>query len=457
MEADHMNVTKSLKSWSLLLLIIFFTSCSNDVKDFTSEEAALEVIDLLRAGDYQTVHEQWFGEELQASLALDELVMEWEQHLAEGGEFVDVHSLNVEKRGNNLEVIEGKVEYTNLTLDVRMIFNNQLLVGFSLPGSTTNASLPDSIVEEEIIVGEGTTYELGGTLALPKKDQENLPAVVLVQGSGPSDRDESVYGYKPFRDIAWGLAEQGIAVIRYDKRTYTYGEKAVQDTDKLTVYEETVEDAVQATELLKSDNRIDENNVYIVGHSLGGMLAPRIDVQGGDFAGIIILAGSPRPLWEIVYDQNKAVLENTPMNESDKMEQKELVEEEYKKAQQLREISEDEAEKMTVFGMNAYYLKEMDQYNVASIVSKLDKPLFILQGEDDFQVSYEKDFVAWQELLEDSENATISSYPDLNHFFVDYQGPGKGTIKEYETPKQVDKKVINDIGEWMFTQIKENK
>ncbi|MFD2658272.1 alpha/beta fold hydrolase [Gracilibacillus thailandensis] len=450
-----MNVTNGLKSWSVLLLIIFLTSCSNDVKDFTPEQAAHEVIELLRTGDYQTVHDQWFGEELQASIPMDQLEREWEKRSADGGEFVDVHSLNVEKRANNLEVIEGKVEYTNLTLDFRMIFNNQLLVGFSLPNSITNASLPDSIVEEEIIVGEGTAYELGGTLTLPK-NQDNLPAVVLVHGSGPSDRDESVYAYKPFRDIAWGLAEQGIAVIRYDKRTYTYGEKAVKDTNKITVYEETIEDAIRATELLKSDKRIDENNVYILGHSLGGMLAPRIDLQGGDYAGIIILAGSPRPLWEIVYDQNKAVLENTPMNESDKNEQKELVEEEYKKAQQLREISEDEAKKMTVFGMNGYYLKEMDQYNVASIVSKLDKPLFILQGEDDFQVSYEKDFTAWQELLEDSENATISSYPDLNHFFVDYQGPGEGTIKEYETPKQVDKKVINDIGEWMFTQLKEN-
>ncbi|WP_208588571.1 alpha/beta hydrolase [Gracilibacillus suaedae] len=451
-----MNVTKSLKSWSLLLLIIFLTSCSNDAKDFTPEQAAHEVIELLRTGAYQTVHDQWFGEELQASIPMDQLEREWEKRSADGGEFVDVHSLNVEKRGNNVEVIEGKVEYTNQTLDVRMILNHQLLVGFSLPNSMTNASLPDSIVEEEIIVGEGTAYELGGTLTLPK-NQENLPAVVLVQGSGPSDRDESVYAYKPFRDIAWGLAEQGIAVIRYDKRTYIYGEKAVHDTNKLTVYEETVEDAIRATELLKSDKRIDENNVYILGHSLGGMLAPRIDLQGGDYTGIIILAGSPRPLWEIVYDQNKAVLENTPMTESDKKEQKELVEEEYKKAQQLREISEDEAKKMTVFGMNGYYLKEMDQYNVASIVSKLDKPLFILQGEDDFQVSYEKDFTAWQVLLEDNENATISSYPDLNHFFVDYQGPGKGTIKEYEAPKQVDTEVITDIGEWMFTQLKDNK
>src|SRR5699024_1044553 len=109
---------------------------------------------------------------------------------------------------------------------------------------------------EEIIVGEGTDHELGGTLTLPKENQENLPAVILVHGSGPQDRDETIFSNKPFRDIAWGLAEQGIAVVRYDKRTLVYGEEIERDLSNLTAYEETVEDAIRASELAKNDERI---------------------------------------------------------------------------------------------------------------------------------------------------------------------------------------------------------
>src|SRR5690606_25620835 len=123
----------------------------------------------------------------------------------------------------------------------------QRLVGFHLSEGISNASLPDSLVEEGVIVGEGTPFELNGTLTLPKQNNGNLPAVVLVHGSGPSDQDETVYAYKPFRDLAWGLAQQGIAVIRYDKRTYAYGAKMAHEENNITVHEETVEDAIRAT------------------------------------------------------------------------------------------------------------------------------------------------------------------------------------------------------------------
>lgn len=448
-----MHVMVEIKKWSLLLLIILLAGCSMDDTKLTPEEAGQEVIDLLQAGDYQAVYEGWFAERLQDSLSTSELKSMWEKQAGEDEEFVEVNDLAAESRGENLDIIEANIKYTNANFDIRMIFNeNQLLIGFSLSGGGDNVSPPDSIVEKDIIVGEGTDYELGGTLTLPEEDQEKLPAVVLVHGSGPSDRDEAAFAYKPFRDIAWNLAEQGIAVIRYDKRTFTHGAKLAHETSELTVFEETVEDAILATEFLKEEERIDENNVFLIGHSLGGMLAPRIDAQGGDYTGIIILAGSPRPLWEIIYDQNKEVLDNYRLDETEKEKQEVLVEEEYEKAKQLQNMTEEEARETTVFGLNGFYLKEMDHYDPASIISEHSKPLFVLQGEDDFQVYYEKDFAIWETLLKERENATLISYPGLNHFFVDYDGPNKGTVAEYETPNQVDEQVVKDIGTWILEQ-----
>lgn len=446
-----MSKGKRRAGWSLLLLVILFTACVDDATEQSAEELALHIIDLLRAGEYQTVYEEYFTNDLRASLAQEELEKEWEQLIETGGEFVEVQSLQLKKHGENLEIIEGEVVYTDAAADIRMIFNeNRHLSGLNLSDVVADANLPASIIEEEIIIGEGTDYELGGTLTLPKGNQKNLPAVVLVQGSGPSDRDETVFAYKPFRDIAWGLAEQGIAVIRYDKRTFTHAEKMVQASLKLTVFEETIEDAILAAELVKKDERIDDSNVFLIGHSLGGMLAPRMDAQGGDYRGMIILAGSPRSLWEIVYDQNKAVLKRSKMDEEEKEKQEQLIEEEYEKAKQLQNLSDKETQEMTVFGVNGYYLKEMDQYDAAAILLKHDKPVLLLQGEDDFQVYHEKDFALWKTLLKGRENTAFVSYPNLNHFFVDYDGPNKGTVAEYETANEVDNQVIKDIGVWIL-------
>ena len=107
---------------------------------------------------------------------------------------------------------------------------------------------------------------------------------------------------------------------------------------------------------------------------------------------------------------------------------------------------------MTVFGMDGYYLKEMAKDDMAKLAEDLEKPLLILQGEDDFQVFYNKDYVRWQELLSNHKEATFISYPGLNHFFISYEGTGKGTLAEYEVPNQVDESVIQDIGEWIQEQ-----
>ena len=156
---------------------------------------------------------------------------------------------------------------------------------------------------EKIVVGEGTEYPLKGLLALPDRPDGKVPAVVLVHGSGASNMDEKIFKLTPFKDLAEGLAEHGIASIRYDKRTYVYGRK--MSRLPVTVREETIEDALMAADLLKQDSRIDPDRVFIIGHSMGAMLAPRIDAEGGDFRGLILMAGSPFRLEEIVIRQLK--------------------------------------------------------------------------------------------------------------------------------------------------------
>ena len=127
-------------------------------------------------------------------------------------------------------------------------------------------------------------------LVLPDKREKPVPAVVFVHGSGSSNMDEKVMKLTPFKDLAEGLASHGIASIRYDKRSFAHGMKLLRDKNiVLTVKEETIEDAVLAADLLRKDSRIDSDNIFIVGHSMGAMLAPRIDAEGGNFKGLIMI------------------------------------------------------------------------------------------------------------------------------------------------------------------------
>ena len=163
------------------------------------------------------------------------------------------------------------------------------------------------MITQNILVGEGTQYPLKGKITLPDDVSKPVPAVVFVHGSGSSNLDEKVYKLTPFKDLAEGLAQRGIASIRYDKRSFAHPFKLLKEKD-LTVRQETIEDAILAADLLKQHPSIDPEKVFIAGHSMGGMLAPRIDAEGGNFRGLILLAGSPRKLEDILLYQTRETL-----------------------------------------------------------------------------------------------------------------------------------------------------
>lgn len=307
---------------------------------------------------------------------------------------------------------------------------------------------------EKIIIGENTKYPLNGLLTLPENITEPAPAVVFVHGSGSSNMDEKVGQLTPFKDLAEGLANKGIASIRYDKRSFAHGLKMVRDKSTIiTVKEETIDDAILATELLKKDSRIDSHNIFIIGHSMGGMLAPRIDSEGGKYKGLIIMAGTPRKLEDVMLEQNEAVLGST----------KGLVNWIVRKQvaklsglfSGLYELSDEEAKKKKVMGgTTLYYFKEMGEHSVADYLATTKKPMLIVQGEKDFQVSVEKDFNEYKRLLNDKTNVEFRLYENLNHAFVNYLYSDILKAKqEYNTERHIGEEVVSDIADWIVKNV----
>ena len=313
-------------------------------------------------------------------------------------------------------------------------------------------------LEEEVVIGEGSDWPLDGILTLPAEaSAENpVPVVILVHGSGPGDRDQSIFENRPFFDIADYLSENGIAVLRYDKRTLTHGEELLTVYGgELTVMEETIEDVLLATELIRADERINEEQVFVLGLSLGGILAPRIYTSAeGSFAGLVIMAGTPRDLTEVMMTQNEMMLDEMEEGaERNAM----LIQIEQIGAifDSIPTMTPEVAREMDLGGMSAYYFLDMILNPFSLDLAEVEAPILALQGEQDFQILADLDFVLMEELLADCDNAQTILYPGLNHLFMPSEiATGISNIMdEYAIPAQVDEQVLRDIVQWIFEQI----
>lgn len=306
------------------------------------------------------------------------------------------------------------------------------------------------MIQEKITIGDNTKYPLKGILTLPDHITNPVPAVIFVHGSGSSNMDEKVGKLTPFKDLAEGLVKYNIASIRYDKRTYSHALKMFRDKKvTITVKEETIEDALLATDLLRLDTRIDSNNIFIIGHSMGGMLAPRIDDEGGHYKGLIIMAGSPRKLEDIMIEQTNEVLEN--LNPVMKFLLKGQLNKINKSFEGLYDLSDEEAKKKKIgSGTTAYYFKEMGEHPTSKYLANINKPMLIIQGEKDFQVKLDKDFNAYKELLKDKSNITFKLYDNLNHCFVpSIYGDITKAKQEYNIEQHISNEIIKDIAQWI--------
>jgi dienelactone hydrolase len=278
-------------------------------------------------------------------------------------------------------------------------------------------------------------YELPAILSIPEGRTKPCPAVVLVHGSGNADMDETIHVNKPFRDLARGLSCKGIAVLRYDKRTFKYAREIMDNIKTLTVKEETIDDAKAAVEWLSKREEIDSRHIYLLGHSLGGMLAPRIAAESGKIAGFISMAGSPRRLEDILIDQVRIQIPDKPTSAINNALEIKLLD-------NMSEIPVDR--KISHF--YATYWKDLNSYDAGLLARNFKGRILILHGRRDIQV-YLKDYIKWRTELAGHKRTKYHFYMKLNHLFI--EGRGKSKISEYKIRKQIPYYVMNDIADWI--------
>lgn len=449
---------KQLISLIIILILIstVFSGCteneSNDEnKNPPSNEVSLETksryyIENLTNENYETVFEE-FTSEMKSVFPIKDLQYAWESLLSTYGTFEEiVRTKQTEELG--YQIVYVTCSFSTLGfLDLRFVFDDQdRIAGFQfVPTETTeNYSSPDYVntslfTEQNFTIGSDP-WKLPATLSIPTGSGP-FPAVVLVHGSGPNDRDETIGPNKPFKDIGQGLASKGIMVLRYDKRTNVYSNKFAVLTN-YTPEEEVITDALTAISYLKNHSNVDVSNIFLLGHSLGAMLAPEIARQTSDLTGVIMLATSAKSLEDLYLDQISYLFELDGTIDEQEQEQINEIEESVQKIKKLN-ITENDP----LLNLPKSYWKYLSTYDPIETAQNLTVPLLLLQGKRDYQVTYEDDFIVWKNTFNTTSQVSFQTYESLNHLFI--SGSGTPTNTEYLSPGNVDETVINDIENWI--------
>ena len=410
-------------------------------------ERAQDVVARLVSGEVEPLLPA-FTEKMQAAVDANGLRRLIPGLVAQLGPFKSQTGARFESQGV-MRVVFVTCAFERANVEIRVAFNPAGRIGglgHGPPEPTVTYAPPAyvtaSAFRDEPIAIDAGGWPLEGTLSLPIGEGP-FPGVVLVHGSGPHDRDESYGPNKVFRDLAEGLASRGIAVLRYDKRTRTHANRVASLRD-FTVKEEVVDDAVAAVKKLQGTGGIRPDRVFVLGHSLGGMLAPRIAAADPSIAGLIVMAGLAQPLEQAIVNQTRYMAMLDGKISSEEQAGLDAV---AKLAADIRALKpSDPPIGSAAFSAPASYWLDLRGYDPPAAASRLKQPMLVLQGERDYQVTMD-DFAAWRRALGSRANVQLKSYPALNHMFI----AGTGTIApaEYARPGHVDEQVIRDIAAWL--------
>jgi fermentation-respiration switch protein FrsA (DUF1100 family) len=326
-----------------------------------------------------------------------------------------------------------------------------------------NPAKPYPYREEEVSFSSNGQIVLAGTLTLPRGTGK-FPAAVLLSGSGPHDRDESLAGHQPFLVLADALTRAGIAVLRYDKRGFG---KSTGDYAAATA-EDFASDAESAIAYLKTRPEIDGGKIGLVGHSEGGILAPMVAMKSRDVAFIVLLAGPALKGEDTLLLQSRLLATAGGMSDEHveaslafNRQAYALVREEKDPAAFEKKINElvegsglsgampPAALEQQIRMMNSPWFRSFLDYDPVPALEKTTCPVLALDGERDLQVPPKENLPLIEKALKAAGNKdfTVKEMPGLNHLF---QHSPTGSPTEYgEIEETMSPEVLSMVSEWI--------
>ncbi|BES63632.1 DUF3887 domain-containing protein [Gottschalkiaceae bacterium SANA] len=440
----------------VMLVMISSVGCKNQVEKPELEEPkvasleemeaiALAYVGHLIAAEYDNAYSDYAHDEVMQKAVNAEVY----QQIMEGlytqvGDPIEILT-TVEWEAQGYQIVQVAVEFTKKPFGMNVVFNEFGEISglnyseLAKVPDTEGKELTESYTVESISVGP---FDLEGQIMFPIEVAGNkpVPLVILVHGSGATDKDETIGPNKPFMDLAEGLAAQGIASLRFDKRTLSHPESFAGEYE-FTVWEETIEDALAAIEIAKADSQINENQIFVLGHSLGGYLLPKMMKHTNEVAGWIFMAASNQPLQGMIVDQYTYLAEldgETSQAEADQIAQVAAI------AKQAD--SPEGLDKQTpILGAYPGYWIDLNAYHPLQEVKLYTTPKLFLQGERDYQVPPAQ-FDLWKNSIGEA-HAEFVLFDQLNHLMM--PGEGDPNPGEYQLPNHVDERVVYTIAEFV--------
>ncbi|MEV0617877.1 alpha/beta hydrolase [Nonomuraea sp. NPDC050404] len=407
---------------------------------------AVSVVELAREGRFGEI-EKLFGAQLRAVVSAQMLQVAWVAEVGKRGSASGVGQPVSEAAGAGLVRVSVPVvcEQGELTLivlvdDIGELQGLQLAPANTAPWSPPPYAEVERFSEQEVTV-DADSFAVSGTLSLPR-DREPLAGVVLLGGGGPFDRDGTSGPNKPLKDLAWGLATRGVAVLRFDKVTHTHSQ--VMNAPGFTMTSEYVPHAAAAVRLLQRRPEVDPDRVFVLGHSMGGKVAPRVAAAEGSVAGLVIMAGDTQPMHHSAVRVARYLASSSPAYLD-----QDAVDMIVRQAAMVDspDLSSSTPTASLPLGLSASYWLDLRDYDPVATAAALDRPMFILQGGRDYQVTVADDLSGWRAGLAHRSDVTIRVYDADDHLF--FPGEGLSTPADYETAQHVDPVVVGDIAEWL--------
>ncbi|WP_410662456.1 alpha/beta fold hydrolase [Amycolatopsis sp. lyj-84] len=407
---------------------------------------ATTIVEMLRDEHFDEVA-ALFAPPLRAVVSTDALRAAWTAEIGKRGPITGIGEPDAEPVDAGLTRLGVPLHCEHSDLTVLMsIDEGGLLQGLQLAPATSTAwspppyADPAAFTEHEVTLDAGSSA-VAGTLTRPTEPGSRA-GVVLLPGGGPFDRDETSGPNKPLKDLAWGLACRGVTTLRFDKITHTRRDAA--SVPGFTMSDEYVPHAAAAVRLLQRESTVDSERVFVLGHSMGGKVAPRVAAAEPSVAGLLILAGDTQPMHHAAIRVARHLATVVPG-----LLGQDAVDLFVRQAANVDSpgLSPATPAADLPFGFSASYWLDLRGYDPVATAAALDKPMLILQGGRDYQVTVEDDLSRWQAGLSDRPDVTIHVHAADDHLF--FPGTGPSTPADYEKPDHVDRAVVDDIADWL--------
>ena len=432
-----------IKKVALLLIVLPFCKLTAQ----TNHEAfAKRVIDLLVTHQFDSVYELQDAE-MRRQIDARDYETTWSNFIENYDTLVSVGETSTTPK-DSLWLTETKINFVKKSFLLRLSIDKQnRIAGIFFANPKVKYTPPAYIntlafVENKIKVPvKGISSE--GVLSIPKGNKK-FPLVILVGGSGPTDMDGTVGPNKPYKDLAWALAAQGIAVYRFDKRTVNKENLKSMKGDEITMEQEYLIDLKYIVAALAKDARIDERAIFIAGHSQGGFMIPYFKKHLPHVKGYIGLAAPYQTIAEIIPEQ-LTFMRSLQSDSAARAVYDGLI---AKAVYTKTHVYDDNAIKDSLFmGLTPAFVRHMDK-NKPEHLSKLllKVPVLFIQGKRDYQV-IPTELVLWQNKLKDACCVKYVLYDKLNHLLM--EGEGQSSPSEYNAPNNVPEYVSTEIANWI--------